>query len=120
MIIAAVLDERKFIVPIVEGKVLRIYNSKTKQVVDYENPAVHLKEGRRGAALKFAEKQGVEAFVAPPQTFCELSYEKARNDGIQFFQLSNSISFDQFEDRIKSNLLLHQSELPENEIAPSF
>lgn len=40
MIIAAVLDERKFIVPIVEGKVLRIYNSKTKQVADYENPAV--------------------------------------------------------------------------------
>ncbi|WP_068672224.1 hypothetical protein [Oceanobacillus sp. Castelsardo] len=120
MIIAAVLNEKKIIVPIVEGKVLRVYNSKKKTYEDLENPAIYLKEGRRGAALGYAKEKGAEAFVAPPQTFCDLSYEKAKNDGIQFYQLEESILFEQFEEKIKSNQLWSQSELPDNEIAPSF
>ncbi|MFS0750673.1 hypothetical protein [Oceanobacillus sp. 1P07AA] len=120
MIIASVLDEKEYIVPIVEGKTLRIFNSKTKQIEDFENPAVHLKEGRRGATLKFAEQKGAESFITPPQTFCELSYKKARTDGIQFFKLDNSIPFEQFEKQFHSNSIEQQSKLPENEIAPSF
>lgn len=120
MLIAVVLNEIKLIVPIVEGETIRIFDSEKSTYKDFENPAIHLKEGRRGAALKFAEEKGATAFVSPPQTFCELSYEKAKHDGIRFFQLEQTISYEQFVKKITSNQLGSQTELPENEIAPSF
>ena len=120
MIIATVLNEKKIIVPIIEGKIIRVYDSEKKTYEDFENPAIHLKEGRRGAALRFTKKKGAVAFGAPPQTFCDLSYEKAKSEGILFYQLEEGTSFEKFQEIVKSNRLKAQKELPTNEIAPSF
>lgn len=119
MIIAAVLDKDENILPIVEGTVLRVYNTNTKEYVDYENPALHLEEGRRGATLNFSEEKGATAFVTPPQTFCELSYAKAKKDEIQFFQLEQKISFKDFQQLLDNNKLQIKNELPVQDIAPS-
>lgn len=119
MIIAAVIDKGENILPIVEGTILRIYNTNTNEHVDYENPALHLKEGRRGATLNFAEDKGATAFVTPPQTFCELSYAKAKKDEIQFFHLEQETTFREFQWLLDNNILQIKNELPEQDIAPS-
>lgn len=120
MLIAAVINEENIIVPIVEGSTLRIYDTEKKAYEDYDNPANHLKEGRRGAALRFAEEKGAFAFASPPQTFCELSYDKAKKDGIQFYQLEESVAYEKFIQKIEANELGSQTDLPEDEVAPSF
>ncbi len=119
MIIAAVIDKAQKILPIVDGTILRLYNTDTKEYIDYENPALHLKEGRRGATLSFAEEKGATAFVTPPQTFCELSYAKAKKDEIQFFHLEQEITFKEFQALLDNNKLQIKNELPEEDIAPS-
>jgi len=119
MIIAAVLDEKENIVPIVDGKILRLYNTNTKESSDFAHPALHLKEGKRGATLHFAEEKGATAFVTPPHTFCELSYAKAKQDDIQFYHLEQPVSFQEFKDLLVAHKLLIRNELPDEEIVPS-
>ncbi|MFC5464102.1 hypothetical protein [Lederbergia graminis] len=119
MIIALVLNADETVVPIVEGTVLRIYDAVKKQIQDYENPAQFLQEGRRGATLSFAEDKGATVFVAPPQTFCELSYEKAVKDGIHFISLERSLSFPELLRLLESGQLNIGDKLSGDEIAPS-
>ena len=119
MLIAAVLNENEIILPIVEGTVLRIYDTERKVTEDFPNPANDLTEGRRGAALKFAEEKGAKVFVAPPNTFCELSYNKAKKDNIKFFHISQGLSFTSFEQALEKQEIQVQSFLPENEVVPS-
>src|SRR5690625_5958693 len=111
MIIAAVVDEAEHILPIVDGTILRLYNINTKEYIDYENPALHLKEGRRGATLNFAEEKGATGFVTPPQTFCELSYAKAKKDKIQFYHLEQKITFKEFQHQLDNNKLQIKNKL---------
>lgn len=120
MIIAAVIDEQEIIVPIVEGEKIRLYDTETKLYQEFSNPAAQLKEGRRGASLRFAEQRGAVAFAAPPQTFCELSYEKAVEDQVKFFHLAAPLPFSQFKEQIDQKTIAVQEILPENEIAPSL
>lgn len=120
MLIAVVIDKEENIVPIVEGKKVRIFNIETSEYQEFPNPALTLKEGRRGATLKFAEQEGATAFAAPPQTFCELSYEKALEDQIKFFNLPSVISFKQFKEQVDKKVIVVQETLPGNVIAPSF
>lgn len=119
MIIAAVVNDNEEILPIIDGTVVRLYNTSSKEYQDYENPALHLTEGRRGATLKFAEEKGATAFVAPPQTFCELSYAKARKDEIQFYHLDKEITFKAFQQLFENNELQIKNELPDQDIVPS-
>ncbi|MCC3357774.1 hypothetical protein [Bacillus sp. REN16] len=120
MLIAVVIDKTENIVPIVEGQKVRIYNTETSEYQEFPNPALELQEGRRGAALKFAEQKGAAAFAAPPQTFCELSYEKALANQIKFFHLPSVISFSQFTEQVNKRVIEVQETLPSDEIAPSF
>lgn len=119
MLIALVLDEDDCILPIVEGTVLRIYNTETGAYQDYPNPAVGLTEGRRGATLQFAIDHGVEAFAAPPLTFCELSYEKARRESIAFLPLKPDTLFAEFQRLWPDLAHTIAAGLPAEEIAPS-
>lgn len=119
MIIAAVLDLNEKILPIVEGSILRLYDTESKRFMDYENPALHVKEGRRGAALQFAEENGAIAFVTPPQTFCVLSYDKARKDKIQFYPIDKQLEFQEFQRLIENGQLQMTNILPDKDIAPS-
>ncbi|MEC1718048.1 hypothetical protein [Schinkia azotoformans] len=120
MIIAVVIDKDEKIVPIVEGEKIRIYDTETNKYQEFPNPALALEEGRRGATLKFAEQKGATAFAAPPQTFCELSYEKAIEDQIKFFQLPLGLFFSQFKEQVDQKRIDSKGVLPRNEIAPSF
>lgn len=115
-----VLGENEIIVPIVEGKIVRFYDTETTQYEDVENPASFLTEGRRGAVLKLAIENGVTTFVSPPETFCDLSYQKARQEGIQFFHILTGLPFFEFEQLIKKAELHTESELPKEEIVPSI
>lgn len=119
MIIAAALNEQEEIVPIVEGDVLRIYDADLKEFQDYPNPALQVEQGKRGKTLQFAEEKGAIAFVTPPQTFCELSYEKARKDQVQFYPIETSISFQQFLQLLENDEVQIEDELVEGNIAPS-
>ncbi|SDD26079.1 hypothetical protein SAMN05421663_108111 [Terribacillus halophilus] len=119
MKLAAVINEDNFIVPIVEGATLRIYETQTKQISDLENPAPKLKEGRRGAALALARQHGAEAFAAPPQTFCELSYEKAQQEEIVFYNLESPQPFDAFLVLLEQGAAVGEREIASEHVAPS-
>ncbi len=119
MIIAAVVDSKDFIRPIIEGGRIRIYDTDTKEYTDYDNPANHLTEGRRGAALRFVKEKGATAFVSPPQTFCELSYNKAREDVVFFIPLEESVLFSEFQRLIDKEEFTLETELDLQNIVPS-
>ena len=120
MYVAAIIDQEEVIVPIVEGVKLRIYDTETGSFQDYDNPALGLTEGRRGATLRFAIEKGAAAFASPPQTFCELSYEKAVEEKIRFFHLEPGVSFNSFKGQLADGLVTAEEKLPGGEIAPSF
>lgn len=119
MLIAIIIDEQETILPIVEGSILRIYNTETKQKQDFPNPALALTEGRRGATLRFAEGKGAKVFVAPPNTFCELSYQAAQKDQVNFFNISSNTSFHGFEQALIAEQISIQAFLPDEEVVPS-
>ncbi|WNS78345.1 hypothetical protein RRU94_07760 [Domibacillus sp. DTU_2020_1001157_1_SI_ALB_TIR_016] len=120
MLVAVVIDQKENIVPIIDGSVIRVYNTETNTHEDFHNPAVDLTEGRRGAALSLAIDKGAAVFVAPPETFCELSYEKAKSQNIQFYRLNAYTSFQAFQALIQNQPLPFQNTLPEKEIVPSY
>ena len=119
MLVAAVIDKNEIILPIIEGSSIRIFDTEANQFKDYPNPAADLKEGRRGAALRFAEEKGATVFASPPQTFCELSYQKAQDDQVLFFQLERELSFKQFQELVKTQSVRTQKELPAEVVVPS-
>ncbi|WP_028392590.1 hypothetical protein [Bacillus cihuensis] len=120
MLVAAVIDLEEAIVPFIDGTVIRIYDTETAHYEDFRNPAIDVKEGRRGAVLQFAEEKGVIAFVAPPQTFCELSYKKAQADKVKFYHLTANVKFETFQKLLVHQLVKVQDALPADEIAPSY
>ena len=117
--IAAVIDNEEKIVPIVEGVEIRIYNTETSEYIDYPNLALELDEGRRGATLNFADSKGATVFVAPPETFCELSYDKARKEQFKFYHLDSKVPFKQFAQKLVKGEIKLQETLPKPEIVPS-
>jgi hypothetical protein len=119
MIIALVLDQDENILPIIDGTIIRIYDTESGKYQDYLNPALHLKEGRRGAVLRFAQEKGATVFASPPKTFCELSYAKAQENNIQFCQLHGQIKFDTFQELLNNGKVLIKNHLPAQEIVPS-
>jgi len=119
MLIAAVIDEKETILPIVEGTILRIFDTETSRAEDFPNPAVQLKTGRRGATLQFAEEKGATTFVAPPNTFCELSYKAAQEDKVEFIHIPSDTAFPNFKQSFLNGEIKVQAFLPDKEILPS-
>ncbi|ALC80255.1 MULTISPECIES: hypothetical protein [Bacillus] len=119
MIIACTLDQNEIIKPITEGVIVRIYREETEEFQDFRNPAMDIKEGRRGAALKLAVENGATAFAAPPETFCELSYRKAKDENVSFYNIASNLSFSEFQKQLTAKTIHLQKELPEKEVVPS-
>lgn len=119
MSIAVVIDEHDIVQPIVEGTILRIIQDDFS-CIDLRNPALDVTEGRRGAALQAAIGQGATLFVAPPETFCQLSYEKARNEHISFFNIGPNEPFEKVLQAIQAGEIQGVTQLPESEIVPSI
>lgn len=118
MAVAVVINDEGIVSPIVEGTVLRIIH-KDQIVEDFRNPALDLTEGRRGATLRKAIEQGATTFIAPPETFCELSYKKAQEEQIQFYNIDANQPFAQVAQQLKLGEITISKELPANEVVPS-
>lgn len=118
MAVAVVINDEGIVSPIVEGTVLRIIH-KDQIVEDFRNPALDLTEGRRGATLRKAIEQGATTFIAPPETFCELSYKKAQEEQIQFYNIDANQPFAQVAQRLKLGEITISKELPVDEVVPS-
>ena len=118
MAIAVVVNDDGIVTPIVEGTILRIIH-KDHSVEDYRNPALDLTEGRRGATLRKAIELGATKFIAPPATFCELSYKKAQEEQISFIKIAPYQSFAEVVAQFRANALELLNELPAEEVVPS-
>ncbi len=118
MSIALTLNNEEIITPIVEGTKLRIINEQDWTWTDYANPALSLTEGRRSATLRFAIAKGAQTFVAPPETFCELSYKRALEHQIQFYSIEAGKTFSEFSELFKNGLLQAKTEIKNEELAP--
>lgn len=116
MIIVAAINRDEEVVPIVEGDVLRILDVETGAYEDFHNPALDVLEGRRGAALHFLQHYKVNAFVAPPETFCELSYQAAKKAGIRFLKVEVKTPFANIPDLLEERKLSLPAVLPEVDI----
>ncbi|WP_099364640.1 hypothetical protein [Fredinandcohnia onubensis] len=120
MLLGMVLsNDKETIVPIVEGEIARIYDTETGQFTDAPNPALGLKEGRRGATVNWMVNNGVKILCAPPGMLCELSYSKAQEKQLTFYRLEPSTKFITLQNQIKSGQLNLSETLPDNEVEPS-
>lgn len=118
MAIAVVINDEGIVTPIVEGTVLRIIEQ-DGTAEDHRNPALDLTEGRRGATLRKAIELGATTFVAPPATFCELSYEKAQQEQVKFINIEANLNFSQVAEKIQSGAINATADLPADEVVPS-
>lgn len=118
MAIAIVINDEGIVTPIVEGTVLRILE-KDGTAEDHRNPALDLTEGRRGATLRKAIELGASVFVAPPATFCELSYEKAQQEQVTFINIAANQTFRQVAQQIQSGAIRASVDLPADEVVSS-
>jgi hypothetical protein len=120
MIIAmAITGDQETIVPIIEGETIRLYDTETEQVSDFENPANNLTTGKRSAVIKWANNKGVKVLCSPPSMLCELSYDLARQEQFQYYRVKPHTSFSALQSLIKENGLELVAALPLNEIEPS-
>lgn len=118
MAIAVVVNDEGFVTPIVEGTILRIIHQ-NHSVEDLRNPALDLTEGRRGATLRKAIELGATTFIAPPETFCELSYKKAQEEKISFINIPANQHFAQVAEQLRSGSIQQTNELPADEVVAS-
>lgn len=120
MIIAmAITGEQEIIVPIVEGEIIRLYDTDTEHASDFENPANNLNTGKRSAVIKWANDKGVKVLCSPPSMLCELSYDLAKKEQFQYYRVKPHTSFSAFQSLIKENGLELVTALPIQEIEPS-
>ncbi|MGE6717582.1 hypothetical protein ACQKGD_09430 [Peribacillus frigoritolerans] len=121
MTIAMVLSgDKEIIVPIVVGEVIRLFRVETGEVKDFENPALKLQAGKRGAVIRWLNERGIHTLCAPPSMLCELSYETAQKEKFRYYRVQNNTSFSELKALILSNSIELSIELPKNEIEPSF
>ncbi|KKI90496.1 hypothetical protein WQ54_21365 [Bacillus sp. SA1-12] len=120
MIIAMVLGEKETIVPIIEGKVIRLYDVKSGDVQDFENPALKVDTGKRGAVIKWLNERGVHILCSPPSMLCELSYETAKQANFRYYRVQKNTPFFSVKQELASNQLELTEALPKNEIEPSL
>lgn len=94
MRIAAVVGtDGDTIVPLPDGPQLLIWDTATRALEKYDNPAVALVEGRRAAATRFMAEHDVDIACAVPETFCAVSSGIAREKEIRFLRLAAGSRF---------------------------
>lgn len=118
MTIAVVLNDKGIVSPIVEGTILRIIQPDFTYT-DYRNPALDLTEGRRGATLRQAIESGVTTFIAPPATFCELSYKKAKEEQVTFYNVEPNQTYEAIEAALKAGQIKISTDLPAEQVVAS-
>lgn len=110
----------ELLVPIIEGEVIRIYDTETNEYEDFANPALTLQSGKRGAVIRWLNDRKINILCVPPKMLCELSYEAAQKENFTYFRVESGTSFSEFIKLLENNGLEITTTLPENEIEPSF
>jgi hypothetical protein len=88
MKVAAVISaDGQTVMPLVEGPVIRIRDTDSGVETDVPNPAVSAQRARRMAALQELMHQDVTVVVNPPETFCAHSYQVAKDNELQFWNV---------------------------------
>jgi hypothetical protein len=111
--------ENEIIVPIVEGKVIRLYDVETGVIEDFENPALQVQSGKRGTVIGWLNERRVNLLCAPPKMLCELSYEAAQKEQFHYYRVEPETSFSDLKQLLADKELETTTKLPENEIEPS-
>ena len=120
MLIGMTMDkEKEMIVPFTEGEYVRVFNSDTGNLEDAKNPSLHLSEGRRGVVVNWFYEQGVELICSPPNTFCELSYENAKEKKMSFYTFEKDISFLKFKRKLEAEDISLTSHIKKENILKS-
>lgn len=120
MLIGMVLSsDDKTIVPFIEGQTVRVFNTDSHQIKDAPNPALKLKEGKRGAVVNWFYEHGVELICSPPGTLCDLSYKNAQEKKMNFYRLNPGTTFSEFQTQLENGQISLEKSLPANEVNPS-
>lgn len=112
--------ENEIIVPIMEGKVIRLYDVETGDNEDFANPALQVQSGQRGTVIRWLNERKVNLLCAPPKMLCELSYEAAQKEQFIYYRVEPGTSFLDLKQLLADKELEITTELPENEIEPSI
>lgn len=91
---AFILNDKKNIVPIVEGAMLRIYDTTLEVVTDYPNPYRLTKNAEEQFVYNFAQMHGSCYFVVPKSVQPQYSFNHT-------YLVEEGTTFEQFKTTIK-------------------
>ncbi|MEG6567256.1 hypothetical protein V6B95_09840 [Thermoanaerobacterium saccharolyticum] len=116
MRIAATVTNDGLISKLPDGPYIVIYDSEKKDAEKYENPSFPLKDGRRIATVNFLIDKKADHVITIPESFCDTSYGKAKNSGIKFIRLNESLPFEKVIENLSTYLNSTISDIPEEEL----
>ncbi|MGJ7045807.1 hypothetical protein [Thermoanaerobacterium thermosulfurigenes] len=116
MRIAATVTKEGLISKLPDGPYIVIYDVEKKDAEKYENPGFPLKDGRRIATVNFLIEKKVDHVITIPESFCDISYGKAKNSGIKFIRLDESLPFEKVIENLETYLNSAAYDIPEQEL----
>lgn len=116
MKMAICIDDDGKVVGLAEGTKIVIYDSNSCFEKTISNPGYVVTQARRSAALSAIIEEGAGVVVTIPESFCEISYEKAEQNRIKFIRLSESVLYKDIINNISDYLSCITDKLPEDEI----
>ncbi|MDI3309992.1 MAG: hypothetical protein QJR05_00955 [Thermoanaerobacterium sp.] len=116
MRIAATVTEDGLVSKLPDGPYIVIYDTEKKEAEKYENPGFTLKDGRRIATINFLIDKKIDHVITIPESFCDISYGKAKSSGIKFIRLDESLPFEKVIENLPSYLNNVVSDIPEKEL----
>ncbi|SNX53886.1 hypothetical protein [Thermoanaerobacterium sp. RBIITD] len=116
MRIAATITKEGFITELPEGPYIVIFDTDKKDAEKYDNPGFPLKDGRRNAVVDLFIDKKVDIVITVPEAFCDMSYGKAKKNGIRFIRLEESLPYENVIENLSTYLNYIASEIPEDEL----
>ncbi|AAM23424.1 putative Fe-Mo cluster-binding NifX family protein [Caldanaerobacter subterraneus subsp. tengcongensis MB4] len=116
MRIAATITEKGYIEKLPDGPHIVIFDTEKNQTEKYDNPGYHLEENRRSTVVDFLFEKNVDVVITVPEAFCSISYGKARQKGLKFIRLKESMPYEEVIKDLSSHLERLTDNIPEDEL----
>ncbi|AGB17846.1 hypothetical protein [Thermoanaerobacterium thermosaccharolyticum] len=116
MRIAATLTKEGLISKLPDGPYIVIFDTEKKDAEKYDNQGFTLKEGRRSAVVDLFIDKKVDTVITIPESFCDISYGKAKSNGIRFIRLNESLPYEEVIENLPTYLNNATSDIPEEEL----
>lgn len=116
MRIAATITKDGNITKLPDGPFIIIFDTNKKDAEKYDNPGFQLKEGRRSAVVDLFIGKNVNTVITVPEAFCDMSYSKAKKNGINFIRLENSLPYENVIENLSTYLNQVTEKLPDSEL----